>query len=758
MPSTFLTCKEQERLACFPDDIQQWDLITYFTLTEHDCSLIDTYQGESNRLGAALQLCAVRYLGFCPANLHTASSDMTAFLARQLKVDPSVLQDYGKRRMTRNVHFNAVLNHLGFRRVQIEDHEQIVAWLTERALEHDKPTLLFQMICERLKQQQMIRPAVTTLERWVVTARMQAHHESLRRLQPLLTPERVTLLDSLLITEEDKGKTQLYQFRQPAISNTPTALLSPLGKLVTLQSWSVDAWEMSALNPNRQKFLARLGRKYTVQALRRMGPERRYPILLSFLKQTLIDLTDESIDIFDVCIASRHKKARKALQEYQTAIAETTEAHSQLLQTIGDLVLDDTVTDDNLRQAIYHHIPRSNLQMAVKEAHALRRPNSYFDFLDDHYSYVRQFAPQFLETLSFESHEEDDTLLEAIEVFRSLNTTKRRKLPEDVPVDFVPDNWQRFVAPEGHPERRAYELCTLSTRRDKLRSGDIYLPNSRRYTDPETFLIPRSEWPDLRTDVCQQLDLDPTGKARLSERAQELKDLLPRVDRVLDRSDGIRIEEGELIVPMDEGEDLPEGVQALDDQIHRRIPDVDLTDLLLEVDQWTGFSQYLTHAGGGQPRTDDLVLHQHAAIVGQGTNMGLIEMAHSAGLAYDRLAWASTWYLREETLKAAVATLVNFQYRQPLAQHWGGGTLSSSDGQRCPVQGKVRNARALPRYFGYGEGMTFYTWSSDQFSQYGTKVISSTVRDATYVLDEILNNETDLTILEHTTDTAGYTD
>ena len=102
----------------------------------------------------------------------------------------------------------------------------------------------------------------------------------------------------------------------------------------------------------------------------------------------------------------------------------------------------------------------------------------------------------------------------------------------------------------------------------------------------------------------------------------------------------------------------------------------------------------------------------------------------------DRLAWASTWYLREETLKAAVAALVNFQYRQPLAQHWGGGTLSSSDGQRFPVRGKVRNARALPRYFGYGQGITFYTWSSDQFSQYGTKVISSTVRDATYVLDE----------------------
>ena len=102
--------------------------------------------------------------------------------------------------------------------------------------------------------------------------------------------------------------------------------------------------------------------------------------------------------------------------------------------------------------------------------------------------------------------------------------------------------------------------------------------------------------------------------------------------------------------------------------------------------------------------------------------------------------------------------MVNFQYKQPLAHQWGGGTLSSSDGQRFPVRGKVRNAVSLPRYFGYGQGITFYTWTSDQFSQYGTKVISTTVRDATYVLDEILDNETDLSILEHTTDTAGYTD
>ena len=37
-------------------------------------------------------------------------------------------------------------------------------------------------------------------------------------------------------------------------------------------------------------------------------------------------------------------------------------------------------------------------------------------------------------------------------------------------------------------------------------------------------------------------------------------------------------------------------------------------------------------------------------------------------------------------------------------------------------------------------------------------MIPATVRDATYVLDALLDNETELTILEHATDTAGYTD
>lgn len=62
--------------------------------------------------------------------------------------------------------------------------------------------------------------------------------------------------------------------------------------------------------------------------------------------------------------------------------------------------------------------------------------------------------------------------------------------------------------------------------------------------------------------------------------------------------------------------------------------------------------------------------------------------------------------------------------RPPARCAVGGGTLSSSDGQRFPQRGRSLTARALSRYF--LDGTTTYTYVSDQHSTYGTKVIPTT--------------------------------
>ena len=170
------------------------------------------------------------------------------------------------------------------------------------------------------------------------------------------------------------------------------------------------------------------------------------------------------------------------------------------------------------------------------------------------------------------------------------------------------------------------------------------------------------------------------------------------------------------------------------------------------MDAGTHFSDHFVHAAGADALRPTLLPHLYASIVAHACNFGLEQMAQSTDISYQQLAWCTTWSLREETLEAAFTTLVNYHHTLPFRQVWGSGILSSSDGQRFPVSGKNRHARAFPPTLGYGQGLTFYSWTSDQLSQYGSKPVIITARDATYVLDALLGNETERAMVEHTTE------
>jgi TnpA family transposase len=204
-------------------------------------------------------------------------------------------------------------------------------------------------------------------------------------------------------------------------------------------------------------------------------------------------------------------------------------------------------------------------------------------------------------------------------------------------------------------------------------------------------------------------------------------------------------------------EELPSSVIKLQERISERLPRLDLTELLIEVDSWVHFTELFEHASGNQPRNKKLLINLYASILAQANNFGLVKMAELSGLSYSQLAWCTNWYIREETLQKGIDALVNYQFHQPLANFFGDGTISSSDGQRFPVESKARNTSIIPKY-GYGRILTFYTWTSNQQSQWRCKPIPSQIRDATYVLDGMLDNNTELPLHEHTTDTAGYTE
>jgi len=187
------------------------------------------------------------------------------------------------------------------------------------------------------------------------------------------------------------------------------------------------------------------------------------------------------------------------------------------------------------------------------------------------------------------------------------------------------------------------------------------------------------------------------------------------------------------------------------------LPHVKITELLLEVDEWTGFTRHFTHIKSDEPANDQILLL--TTILADAINLGLTKMAEACSdTSYAKLSWLQAWYIRDETYSVALADLVNAQYRQPFAAHWGDGTTSSSDAQRFKVGGHAEKAGQINPKYGSEPGVQFYTHISDQYAPFHTKVINVGIRDATHVLDGLLYHESDLRIEEHYTDTAGFTD
>ena len=758
--------EELAQLRGFPEPARA-ELVRYFTLAPGDEAFVRKFRGPGMVLGAAVQLCTLPWLGFVPDDVAAAPAAAVARLSDRLGIPPAELRGYGAREQTRTGHLREVAAYLGWRQVDGPRWKELEEFLFARAMEHDSPKLLFRLACEYLSSFCLIRPGVVKILERVATARERAREETSARLGPVLVPRLCAELDGMLAVDPVLGRARLSWLGTGPVSSTPAAVKGELEKLAFLRGIDADTLDLSVLPAERRRFLAGLGRRLTAQALARREPARRYPILLALIAQSAVDVLDEVLLLFDLALSGRESAARERLTEVLAQRARGGEDRQALLDDILRIVLDLDVGDEQVGARLRGDIGHERMRAAWEaRRERLPRDHGHLAMMDASMAYLRQFVPEVLAAVRFAGGPGADDLLQAVAILADLYAAKARKVPDGAPDGFVPARWAGYLekaARDGDVTayRHYWELCVLMALRDGLRSGDIYVPGSRRYADPASFLLTPQQWEPQRLEFCHLVGKPASAADALAVADDKLHAALADLETQLARGGGpgeVRLTgDGELIIPPLTAEDVPAEAEALRDELASLLPRVPIASVLVEIDARTGFTDHLVHAGGKVTRPAELKRNLLYVIIAEATNMGLGAMAESCGVPYDVLAWTAEWYFRAETLEAANAAIVNYHHRLPMAQAFGTGTLSSSDGQRFPVKGRSLTARHLSRYFARGQGISTYTHASDQHSTFDTKVIVATAPESHYVLDGILGNQTDLPVTEHATDTHGAT-
>jgi TnpA family transposase len=764
------TAEQLEQLQSFPE-ISREELIRHFTLTPADLAFVDPGRGRGpgDKLGLAVQLATLPWLGFVPDEVASVPPAAVARLAEQLRLHPGALGEYGKREHTRTDHLKLVVKYLDWSTTAPGSQalKELTQFLLDRALEHDSPTLLFNLAREYLMSAHVVRPGPTVLAKMVGEARTGANALTTELLGHLLTDGVRADMERLLIVDVGLGMTRLEWLKQGAREATASAVKTSIDKLLWLRAIDAHTMDLSALPNERRRFLATVARRSTNQALQRRE-ERKYPILLAFVAQMAIDQLDEVVALFDQAVSARESRAKTKTDEALVERAKKGEVRQLLMDLILPVLADPAIADEQVGGMLREQIGMQRLREITSDAwNPLPKDHGRLSELDSSYTYLRQFTPNVLAAIDFQGGPGTDEIMTAVAILKRLNETNGRKVPADAPTGFVPSRYADYLdkarkSGEDTAFRHYWELVVILCLRDRLRSGDVFVPGSRRYADPSTYLYTAAQWQPKRAEYAQLVrkplngkDAVEVGKTELHAALTDLEDTLRNAPP--DQAGAIRLDgDGNLIVPPLSAEDIPAEVKQLHEDLAGMLPFAPIASVLIELDARTGFVDCFTHAGGRKlAKSAETKRNILACLIGLGTNLGLVRMSEACGVSYDVLAWTMEWYIREETLRDANTVIVNHHHALELSKVFGGGTISSSDGQRFPVHGKSLTSRNMTIHG--GQVLSSYTHVSDQWSTFGTQQFVPTTREGQYTLDEFLGNKTDLPLHDHATDTHGAT-
>ena len=629
---------------------------------------------------------------------------------------------------------------------------------------HDDLADIVNIAIEELVRQRFELPAFTTLLRAARAARTTINREYHALICTRLGAVAQDTLRALL-TRVPQGQQSLWD-RLKNEPKRPTAQHTRdfLDHLTWLRALAIGADVCDGIPDVKVKQFAAEARSLDVASMHDCAEPKRLTLATALVLVQMARALDDVADMYIRLVQRLHNHAYTSLREHHVKQVERTDALVSTLRQVTLAYQHDGTAEQRLAAIGSVLDKQGDRILSQCDAHEATAGRNHLPFLTTFYSHQRAALFQFLEHIDLVSTSPDTSTTDAIAFVRAHKRerhdrvcVRREETHEDgslhdvtrLDLSFVSEKWGSAVASQKDRTgvvtvlRRPFELCVMTAVMQDLKSGDLCIPGSDRYSDYRDQLLSEEESRRALVSYGERAGVAVESQRFIGELQDTLDRAATKADAGFPDNEHLRIEGGAAILTRLRRKPEPLGLKRFAEQLKQHMTPVGILDALIDTENWLHWTRHFGPISGHDPKLSHPIERYVVTTFCYGFDFGPTQTSRSIeGLDRRHVAFVNQRHITEEMLNEAITTVINGYSQCELTTWWGVGKSASGDGTKWDLSPHNLMSEYHIRYGGYG-GIGYYL-VSDMYIALFSRFTTCGAWEGHHILDFLTENTSDV--------------
>jgi len=638
----------------------------------------------------------------------------------------------------------------------------VIEWANDVAETKEDLADIINVLIEKLIKERYELPSFRDLKRIATTARSKVNTACYRKLASYLDTDAKALIDSILSPTSGMDGFGWHTLRSEPKQPTPRNIRAFLTFLKWLKELQAHLPSKLELPPVKHQQFINEAKSLDFAEVTALKSSKRYAMVIVLIRHQYGSTLDNVVDIYTKIIKKMHRTAAKQLDKYLLDHAKRTDLLVEILSDTVKAYIDngDTLESAVAIGSVLGQSSASILTMC--EEHLAYSGKNYLPFIRSGYKKQRSQLFRCLDIMELKSGSEDMSLIRAIEFITKFRNSNLAEIPiikestdgnaqnkNIINIRWISDRWWKLVTGKStktarvtHVNKLYFELCVFDRVADELGNGDLYVPFSDEFEDTRDQVITVEQYEEQVQGYVEEVGLILGHDEFTDDLKQSLVDQCHLADSQFLDNEHLRFEKGKLVIGKPKTLKPPAYFDSLDTELRRRLKKKNIIDIIIDVDSWLNLHNSFGPLSGFESKIDNPLKRFVLTLFCYGCNVGATETARSVkGMSRKQIAWLNLKRVTQERQDRCINKVTNEYNKYELPKLWGSGNTVSADGTLWNLYEDNLLSEYHIRYGSYG-GIGYYH-VSDTYIALFSRFIPCGVYEAIYILDGIINNESD---------------